>query len=523
MATIIPTSFNTPNQPNRQLFKNIKNLPTSNKKKSIVTTVKPTPGSPNILTNVTTFTTPLRKSVNAKPKTAVTADTLLFTSSYGYTSVSVPKQQQEESASFKELLTTDLLVDDIVNTNTTDADNNTDDSVSVGEVVRLPKPTVIHTVEYLLSLRNRPECNVRPSEIDAIDQTIEQARSLVFASSSLASSLNASPVTPHTGNVWGGAYHMLSSQTSPYKSSMMMMSVTNSPLPLPIPFVASPAQFSASKLVPDPLPLPVDFKLSVLPKSAQKQQQQQQQQQQKTKKPAHLKPVGKISIEQFEATAKTTYLEVAATGLPIVEVTTAAKPKPFEPIDPTDPVEHIVDGYIVVGANQTNDNANNFNNEQNNNSEVAVAQQPTKKPKEESEAKLKSRQRQIDIGKQTLGYQAYIAAVKKSRRKKTDPRTPNKNQVCSKRSWEGQIGKWRRLLHQFDPADALSKEMIDIALDDDSDYIMSDQPTTNSIQVESEQRFNNQQQQNSQKMEIVYLATCTSPYDNLSPEMLNKI
>ena len=39
----------------------------------------------------------------------------------------------------------------------------------------------------------------------------------------------------------------------------------------------------------------------------------------------------------------------------------------------------------------------------------------------------------------------------RSSRKRSDPWTPNKNQVCSKRSWDGQIRKWRRALHRFDP------------------------------------------------------------------------
>lgn len=29
--------------------------------------------------------------------------------------------------------------------------------------------------------------------------------------------------------------------------------------------------------------------------------------------------------------------------------------------------------------------------------------------------------------------------------------TPNIYQVCSKRSWDGQMRKWRRYLHQWDP------------------------------------------------------------------------
>lgn len=37
------------------------------------------------------------------------------------------------------------------------------------------------------------------------------------------------------------------------------------------------------------------------------------------------------------------------------------------------------------------------------------------------------------------------------KRTKQHPKTPNKYQQCSKRSWDGQIRKWRRMLHAFDP------------------------------------------------------------------------
>ncbi len=65
--------------------------------------------------------------------------------------------------------------------------------------------------------------------------------------------------------------------------------------------------------------------------------------------------------------------------------------------------------------------------------------------------KLASRQKQIDFGKNTQGYERYCAIVPRSGRKRSDPWTPNKNQLCSKRSWDGQIRKWRRALHKFDP------------------------------------------------------------------------
>jgi len=68
-----------------------------------------------------------------------------------------------------------------------------------------------------------------------------------------------------------------------------------------------------------------------------------------------------------------------------------------------------------------------------------------------NERRLLTRQKQIDIGKNTPGYQSFSAVVPKERRSRGDPQTPNKHQVCSKRSWDGQIRKWRRMLHKYDP------------------------------------------------------------------------
>ena len=65
--------------------------------------------------------------------------------------------------------------------------------------------------------------------------------------------------------------------------------------------------------------------------------------------------------------------------------------------------------------------------------------------------KLASRQKQIDFGKNTPGYARYLASVPKGSRRRGDPWTPNKHQVCSKRSWDGQVRKWRRALHKYDP------------------------------------------------------------------------
>jgi len=64
---------------------------------------------------------------------------------------------------------------------------------------------------------------------------------------------------------------------------------------------------------------------------------------------------------------------------------------------------------------------------------------------------LIQRQKQIDYGYRTPGYLRYRLLVPKDKRKHEHPRTPKKGQGCSKRSWDGQLKKWRRDLHLWDP------------------------------------------------------------------------
>eukprot|EP01127_Copromyxa_protea_P010661 TRINITY_DN2610_c0_g8_i1.p1 TRINITY_DN2610_c0_g8~~TRINITY_DN2610_c0_g8_i1.p1 ORF type:complete len:153 (+),score=25.67 TRINITY_DN2610_c0_g8_i1:29-460(+) len=74
--------------------------------------------------------------------------------------------------------------------------------------------------------------------------------------------------------------------------------------------------------------------------------------------------------------------------------------------------------------------------------------------RETNESRLKTRQNQIEIGKNTEGYRRYIAAVPKEKRERGNddhPVTPNIHRSCSKRSFDGQLRKWRRLLHKWDP------------------------------------------------------------------------
>jgi len=90
-----------------------------------------------------------------------------------------------------------------------------------------------------------------------------------------------------------------------------------------------------------------------------------------------------------------------------------------------------------------------------------VLSKPTPKssisgPKCVDEHQMEQRQKQIDYGHETLGYIRYRLFTASNVKRTTFPevpRTPNKYQACSKRTWDGQIKKWRRDLHKWDPED----------------------------------------------------------------------
>lgn len=70
---------------------------------------------------------------------------------------------------------------------------------------------------------------------------------------------------------------------------------------------------------------------------------------------------------------------------------------------------------------------------------------------EKSKEVLTRRTKQIDYGKNTIGYQTYLVSVPKETRTKEHPCTPNKYLKFSRRSWEKQIRIWRKRLHFWDP------------------------------------------------------------------------
>jgi len=75
---------------------------------------------------------------------------------------------------------------------------------------------------------------------------------------------------------------------------------------------------------------------------------------------------------------------------------------------------------------------------------------------ETDERRLAQRLKQVEYGKVTHGYKCYLHVCPRDKRRKGDPQTPSAAQKCSKRSWDGQVKKWRRQLHKYDDALPLS-------------------------------------------------------------------
>ncbi|CAH2262821.1 histone RNA hairpin-binding protein [Pararge aegeria] len=80
---------------------------------------------------------------------------------------------------------------------------------------------------------------------------------------------------------------------------------------------------------------------------------------------------------------------------------------------------------------------------------------PPKKPLElETDPEiLQRRQKQIDYGKNTVGYYNYTQKVPKDTRAKEHPKTPDKFAKYSRRSWDMLIKMWRKKLHEYDGGD----------------------------------------------------------------------
>lgn len=82
-----------------------------------------------------------------------------------------------------------------------------------------------------------------------------------------------------------------------------------------------------------------------------------------------------------------------------------------------------------------------------------ASSQSSRKPVEYEKdmAILERRQKQIDYGKNTLGYENYMKSVSRDQRTNDHPKTPPKHFKYSRRAWDGVVKVWRKKLHCFDP------------------------------------------------------------------------
>ncbi|CAH0516709.1 unnamed protein product [Peronospora belbahrii] len=84
---------------------------------------------------------------------------------------------------------------------------------------------------------------------------------------------------------------------------------------------------------------------------------------------------------------------------------------------------------------------------------IAIATVKTLADEKETDPhRLAQRQKQIDYGKNTIGYDRYCAQVpRRQRHPKQHPMTPDKTMRIGKKGFDGIIRKWRQALHKYDP------------------------------------------------------------------------
>lgn len=64
--------------------------------------------------------------------------------------------------------------------------------------------------------------------------------------------------------------------------------------------------------------------------------------------------------------------------------------------------------------------------------------------------RVSQRQKQIELGKNTIGYDRYRLLVPRTGRGRRDPQTPDATKLWSKKQWDTLIRRWRRTIHCYD-------------------------------------------------------------------------
>jgi len=69
---------------------------------------------------------------------------------------------------------------------------------------------------------------------------------------------------------------------------------------------------------------------------------------------------------------------------------------------------------------------------------------------ETDSGRIAARQRQLDMGIHTRGFQNLSAALASGKLARPRVSMPNKFQLCTKRAWMASLRAWRRYLHVYD-------------------------------------------------------------------------
>jgi hypothetical protein len=115
---------------------------------------------------------------------------------------------------------------------------------------------------------------------------------------------------------------------------------------------------------------------------------------------------------------------------------------------------------------------------------------------ETNERRLEQRRKQLSYGYATSGHRNYLRLVPKDKRQAKDPQTPNALQVCSKRSWDGQLAIWRKLLHYYD----ISSENTEIEDETPTKTLTSPLVTTEEREILARMRRESRQKDQDKKV-----------------------
>lgn len=118
---------------------------------------------------------------------------------------------------------------------------------------------------------------------------------------------------------------------------------------------------------------------------------------------------------------------------------------------PQQPQQHNL--HKKTKMNEEDHGRERFRRESSSSSSGDGSSQSSRKPMEYEKdlSILERRQKQIDYGKNTLGYENYMKQVPRDKRTKDHPKTPPKHFKYSRRAWDGLVKVWRKQLHCFDP------------------------------------------------------------------------